>query len=326
MQAVVMRQYGGPEVLGLEECPEPEVPGGWVSVDLHASGLNWHDTLVRRGSYKSPLPHVPGAEGAGVRRDTGEKVIILPTMFWGGRDAAPEPGWGIVGDRCRGTYAERIAVPAECVMPWPAGLGLAEAAVFSLVGVTVYRGLFSRGRLAAGESLLVLGASGGVATTAVSLASAAGARVVVTSGSPEKIDAARGLGAAAGVDHTAPDWVEQARSLTPQGRGFDLVLDSVGRWGESVRCLRPGGRCVVLGASAAEQAEVPIRPFYFGQYELIGTTLGSPADMAGLLSFVREHRIAPAVIDVSYGLGDAAAAHERLEAGTGFGRIVLLHR
>jgi NADPH:quinone reductase-like Zn-dependent oxidoreductase len=326
MQAVVLREFGGPSVLRFGSHPDPMAPPGWVVVRLAASALNWHDVLVRRGQYGSPLPHVPGADGAGTRVDTGEPVIVLPSLFWGERAAAPGPEFEILGDHRPGTYAELVAVPAECVLPRPSGLDLAQAASLSLTGVTTYRALFSRGRLSRDEWVLVLGASGGVATMAVSLAAAAGARVVVTSASPSKIDAARELGATAGVDHSAADWIDAARELTPGGRGFDLVLDSVGRWAESVRCLRPGGRCVVLGASAANQARLDVRTFYFGQYELIGTTLGSPSDMAALLGFLAEHRVPPPVIDRTFGLSEAAAAHERLESGAGFGKLVLLHQ
>ncbi|MBX6388600.1 MAG: zinc-binding dehydrogenase [Frankia sp.] len=324
MQAIVMDAYGPPSVLRLAETAPPPVPPGWVTIRLAASALNWHDVLVRRGLYHSPLPHVPGADGAGVRADTGERVVVLPSLFWGPRAAAPAADWEILGDHRSGTYAELVSVPAECAVPWPRGFTLEQAAALSLVGVTTYRALFVRGRLAAGESLLVLGAGGGVATMAVSLAAAAGARVVVTSSSPEKIEAARELGAVAGVDHRADGWAEAARQLVP-GAGFDLVLDSVGRWAESIRCLAPGGRCVVLGASVAEQATLDIRPFYFGQYELIGTTMGNPRDMAGLLRFLDEHTVPPPVIDRTYSLEQAAAAHERLEAGEAFGKLVLLH-
>jgi zinc-binding alcohol dehydrogenase/oxidoreductase len=324
MQAVVMRDYGSPAVLRAEKVPDPAARPGWVTVRLEASALNWHDVLVRRGQYGSALPHVPGADGAGTRTDTGERVIVLPSLFWGGRAAAPAPGWEILGDHRWGSYAELVSVPAECVLPRPPGLDVRQAAALPLVGLTTYRALFVRGRLAAGESLLVLGASGGVATMAVSLAAAVGARPFVTSASAAKIEAARELGACGGTDHEQQDWVAQARALSPRGEGFDLVLDPVGRWRESVGCLRPGGRCVVLGASAGEQAVLDVRPFYFGQYELIGTTMGSPADMAGLLSFLGSHTVPPPVIDRAFPLGEAAAAHERLESGVGFGKIVLL--
>jgi NADPH:quinone reductase-like Zn-dependent oxidoreductase len=324
VRAIVMDSYGPPSVLRYAEAPFPPPPPGWVAVRLEASALNWHDVLVRQGQYRSPLPHTPGADGAGVRTDTGEPVIILPSLFWGDRTAAPGDGWEILGDHRPGTYAEMVSVPAECAVPRPRGLTTAQAAALPLVGLTTYRALFTRGRLTAGESLLVLGAGGGVATMAVSLAAAAGARVVVTSSSRAKIEAARDLGASDGVDHTDPDWIEAARGLTPGGTGFDLVLDSVGRWAESVRCLAPGGRCVVLGASVAERATLDIRPFYFGQYEIIGTTMGSPEDMAGLLRFLDDHTVPPPVVDRTFPLAEAAPAHQRLEDGTGFGKIVLL--
>ncbi|MCW2867874.1 MAG: NADPH:quinone reductase [Marmoricola sp.] len=319
----MLRAFGGPEELVAEEVADPEQRPGWVTVRVEASALNWHDVLVRRGQYGSPLPHVPGADGAGVRLDTGEPVVVLPSLFWGDRQAAPGADFEILGDHRPGTYAELVSVPAECVLPRPPGLDLAQAAAFSLVGVTTFRALFTRGRLAAGESLLVLGASGGVATAAVAQARAAGARVVVTSASTDKIEVARGSGAVGGVDHGADDWVEQARALTADG--FDLVLDSVGRWEESVRCLRPGGRLVVLGASVSGEARLDVRPFYFGQYELIGTTLGSPRDLAGLLAFTSERRVPPPLVDRTYPLDHASDAHRRLESGDGVGKIVLLH-
>jgi NADPH:quinone reductase-like Zn-dependent oxidoreductase len=319
-----MRAYGEASVLTEETVPDPAARPGHVLVRLEAAALNWHDVLVRRGQYGSPLPHVLGADGAGTRADTGERVIILPSLSWGDREAAPGEAWEILGDRQWGTYAELVSVPVDCVLPWPAGLDAGQAAALPLTGLTVYRALFVRGRLARGESLLVLGASGGVATMAVSLASAAGAHVVVTSTSASKIEAARDLGAAGGVDHGRDGWTGQAREMTARGAGFDLVLDSVGRWAESVACLRPGGRCVVLGASAGPQAVLDVRPFYFGQYELIGTTMGSPADMAGLLSFLADHAVPPPVLDQVFPLEQAAAAHRRLESAEGFGKVVLL--
>lgn len=320
-----MRAFGGPEVLATEDVPEPVSTPGWVTVRLEASALNWHDVLVRRGQYGSPLPHVPGADGAGVRIDTGEQVVILPSVFWGDREAAPGSDFEILGDHRPGTCAELVSVPAECAVPRPPGLDLPQAAAFGLVGVTTWRALFSRGRLRSGEHVLVLGASGGVASYAVSLARAAGAHVVVTSGDRAKVDRAVELGAEDGVDHTSDTWVDDARALTPGGRGFDLVLDPVGRWDESIGCLRTGGRLVVLGASAATESTIAVRPWFFGQYELIGTTMGSPRDFADLLTFVRTTSVHPPVVDRTFPLDAAADAHRHLESGSGFGKVVLLH-
>nr|WP_241841604.1 zinc-binding dehydrogenase [Pseudofrankia sp. BMG5.36] len=302
--------------------PDPEAAPGWSVVRLKAAALNWHDVLVRQGRYDSPLPHVPGADGAGVDAVTGDEVMVVPSLWWGEDVAAPGAGWEILGDRRNGTYAELVRVPRECVVPKPAGLSWAEAAALPLVGLTTYRALFTRAALKEGESLLVLGAGGGVATMAVSLASAVGARVVVTSSSQEKIDRARGLGAAAGVRYDHPGWPEDARGLVG-GRGFDVVLDSVGTWEDALRALRPGGRLVVLGASRAEEARIAVRPYYFGQYSLLGTTMGSPQDFAGLMSVLASYNVPPPVVDRAFPLDEVVAAHERLESGAAFGRLVL---
>ena len=205
----------------------------------------------------------------------------------------------------------------------PARLLDQQAAALPLVGLTTYRALFSRGRLRAGESMLVVGAGGGIATMAVQLASHSGASIFVTSSSAEKIAQARSVGATDGVLHTDPDWPDQARQLSPSGSGFDLVLDPVGRWPESVRALRPGGRLVVLGANAAETAPMDVRRFYFGQYDLLGTTMGNVRDFAGLLGLLAEHRVPPPVIDRIFPLDQAAEAHEHLENARGFGKTVL---
>jgi NADPH:quinone reductase-like Zn-dependent oxidoreductase len=325
MDAVVLREFGAPDQLRFGSFPDPVAAPGWVVVRLRASSLNWHDVLVRRGVYSSPLPHVLGADGAGERTDTGEPVLILPSMGWGTDERVPGPGFQILGDQTPGTYAELVCVPGECVVPKPAGLSWAQAAALPLVGVTCFRALFSRGRLTAGESVLLVGAGGGVATMALSLAVAVGADVVVASSTVEKIEQARGRGAVGGVRHTDPDWVAAARDHTPGARGFDLVLDPVGRWSESVRALRPGGRLVVLGASNATRANLDIRSFYFGQFDLLGTTMGSPRDFIGLLSLMRTMPVAPPAIDTVFPLDAADKAHERIESGAGFGKIVLSH-
>ncbi len=325
MKAVVQEAYGAPQVLQLGDRPDPEARPGWTVVELRAAALNWHDVLVRQGKYSSPLPHTPGADGAGVDLATGEEVVVLPSLGWGEDESAPGAHWEILGDHRPGTYAERVAVPVECVAPKPRGLSWLEAAALPLVGLTTYRALFTRARLRAGESLLVLGAGGGVATTAVMLGSAVGARVVVTSSADAKIAQAQALGAVGGVRYdgeAAGAWPKAARELAG-GRGFDVVLDAVGSWPEAIRALRPGGRLVVLGANRSEQALLDVRPFYFGQYDLLGTTMGSPADFAGLLRLMAEHDLPPPVIDRSFTLDRAADAHSYLESGAGFGKVVL---
>jgi NADPH:quinone reductase-like Zn-dependent oxidoreductase len=171
--------------------------------------------------------------------------------------------------------------------------------------------------------MLVVGAGGGIATMAVQLASRVGASITVTSSAADKITAAISVGATGGVLHTDPDWPEQARQMSPSGDGFDLILDPVGRWPESVRALRPGGRLVVLGANAAETAPMDVRKFYFGQYDLLGTSMGNVRDFAGLLELLAEHRVPPPVVDRVFPLDEAATAHQHLETTRGFGKTVL---
>lgn len=322
MQAIVLTETGGPEVLRLAEAPDPEPGAGEVVVELRACALNRRDTIVRKGAYPSPLPLIPGSDGAGVRRDTGEEVVILPSLRWGDREHAPGPGFEILGGPTDGTYAELVKVPAENVFPKPVRLSWVEAAAFPLAGLTAYRALFSRAGLRAGETVLVLGAGSGVSTFAVSLAAQAGARVLVTSSSAAKIERAKELGAEAGVDYTAGDWVAEVRALTGV-TGVDVVVDSVGAtWPDSIRCLAPGGRVVVFGATGGATAQLEARPFYFGQFSLLGTTMGSPRDFAALLAAIEAGGVVP-VIDSVRPLAEAAAAHERMEAGAHFGKLVL---
>src|ERR1700736_4303417 len=314
-----MQEFGTAAVLRPGEFPDPRGRQGWVTVALRASALNWHDVLVRQGSYGSPLPHIIGADGAGVRTDTGEEVVVLPSLNWGGRDDAPSTRWEILGDHTCGTYAELVSVPADCLAPKPAGMSWAEAAALPLVGVTTYRALFVRGRLQAGESMLVVGAGGGIATMAIALAVAAGASITVTSSSAKTIERAVAAGARDGVLHSEEGWPEQARAMSPD-HGFDLILDPVGRWSESVRALRPGGRLVVLGANAAQTAAMDIRSFYFGQFDLLGTTMGSGKDFAGLLKMFDKYSVRAPVIDREFPMDRAAEAHEYLERGRAFGK------
>ncbi len=325
MQAAVIQEYGPPSVLRLEEFPDPQAGTGEVVVELRAAALNRRDTYLRGGAnpaYRFPLPLVLGSDGAGIRRDTGEEVVILPSLGWGEREDAPADGFRILGGPDNGTYAELIKVPAENVYPKPQRLSWAQAAAFPLAGLTAYRALFSRARLEAGETVLVLGAGSGVTTFAVSLAHQAGAHVIVTSSSDEKLERARELGAEAGVSYTAGDWVEEVRALT-DGAGVDVVVDSAGAtWPDSLRCLRPGGRLAVFGATAGAEVTLGVRPIYFGQFSILGTTMGSPRDFAALLAVIERGSWTP-VIDSVRPLAEAAAAHERMEAGAHFGKLVL---
>jgi len=317
MKAVVLREFGGPEVLEYTDAPDPASRPGWVVVELRAAAMNWHDVIARRGNVAGmELPRIIGSDGAGVRRDTGESVFILPSLFWGGEERHPGPEFEILGDFTDGTYAELVAVPEENVFPVPKGWDWPEAAALPLAGVTAFRALFSRGALQSGETVVILGAGSGVSTIAVALASMAGARVLVTSSSQVKIDRAVELGASGGVLYTEDGWTEQLEKA-------DLVVDSVGAtWPDSLSALKPGGRVVAFGATGGDKATINVRPFYFGQFSLLGTTMGSPRDFAGLLSML-DSGWHPAV-DAVLPLADPAAAHARMERRDHFGKLVLV--
>jgi NADPH:quinone reductase-like Zn-dependent oxidoreductase len=330
MNAVVLRETGAPEVLRLGSAPDPDAGPGEVVVALRAAALNRRDVFLRKGIAPSPLPVIPGSDGAGVVRSLGpgasgvaegDEVVILPSLAWGAGEAAPEPGFRILGGPDDGTYAELIAIPAANVFPRPSRLSWEESAALPLAGLTAYRALVSRARVRPGETVLVVGIGGGVATTALHIARSAGCRVIVTSSSREKLDRARELGAAGGVDYTTGDWPAAVRELT--GGGVDVVVDSVGStWADSIACLRPGGRVVAFGGTGGGKVELTVRPVTLGQLSLLGTTMGSPRDFAGLLASV-EHSSWTPVIDSVRPLAEAAGAHAREEAGDHFGKLVL---
>jgi zinc-binding alcohol dehydrogenase/oxidoreductase len=316
VKAILVREGGA---LSYEDYRDPVAGPGEVVVELKAAAVNHRDLFVRSPAgpaYQFPLPFVPGSDGAGVRRDTGEEVVVYPSLAWGDREDAPGPDFRILGGPDDGTYAELIALRTENVFPKPARLTWEEAAALPLAGLTAYRALFSVAGLRAGERVLVLGAGSGVSTFAVSLAVEAGAHVLVTSSSEEKIERAKELGAEGGVLYTEEGWPEAAGPV-------DLVVDSVGTtWGESLRALRRGGRLVVFGGTGGPQATVDVRAVFLSWRSILGTTMGSARDFAGLLRMVGEGSWRP-VVDSVRPLAEAEAAHERMQGGLQFGKLVL---
>ena len=316
MRAVRVHEGGE---LRYEEAPDPVAGPDEVVVELRAAAVNRRDLLVRNPpgpAYQFDLPLIPGSDGAGMRRDTGEEVVIYPGLGWGPREDAAGPDWRILGGPDDGTYAELVKVPAENVFPKPARFSWEEAAAFPLAALTAYRALFEIGGLVDDESVLVLGAGSGVSTMAVSLAAQAGCRVLVTSSSQEKIDRAKELGAEGGVLYTEDGWAEAAGPV-------DVVLDSVGStWRESLKALRGGGRLVVLGGTGGPEVTLDVRAVYLNWQSIRGTTMGSQRDFAALMRMVDSGSWRP-VIDSVRPLEEAEAAHERMKAGGHFGKLVL---
>jgi zinc-binding alcohol dehydrogenase/oxidoreductase len=322
VQAVRVHE-GGP--LRYEQVDDPVAGPGEVLVELRAAALNRRDLLVRSPpgpAYTFPMPFVAGHDGAGIRRDSGAEVVLYPVVGWGESDEVPDPGMRFLGGPLDGTFAELITVPVENVFPKPPRLSFEQAACLPVAGLTAYRALALVGQLKAGETLLVLGAGGGVSTFAVSLGVETGARVLVTSSSEEKIDRARALGAEGGVLYTREGWVEEVRELTG-GSGADVVLDSVGStWPDSLRSLRRGGRLVVMGGTGGAQVELDVRYAYLNWLSILGTTMGSPRQFGAFLEILQSGSWQP-VIDSVRPLAEAETAYELLQ-GDHFGKLVLV--
>ena len=309
MQAVRVHDGG---TLVFETVPDPVPAAGEALVELRCAGLNRRDSYVARGTYPFPLPLIPGSDGSGVRRDTGEEVVVYPGFGWPAGAAFPPAPIGILGGPRDGTLAELIALPVENLYPRPTRFSWEESAAFPLAALTAYRALFTRARLQPNETVLVLGAGSGVSTFAVQLAAQAFARVFVTSSSDERIEHAKALGAEWGVNYAATeDWPAAVK----EHGGVDVVIDAVGStWQQSLDCVRLGGRVVVFGATGGTEAALQVRPFYFNQLSLLGTGLGGPDDMSGLLRMVADGSWRP-VLDSVQPLADAAAAIERMVSG-----------
>ncbi len=316
MKAIRIHEDGGPEVLRYEDAPEPEPVPGEVLVRLRAASLNHLDLWIRKGLPSVPKPRILGADGAGVREDTGERVVINPGIEHGDRIT-------VVGEHMDGTHAELVAVPEGNVYPLPESLSFEDAAAFPLVFETAYRLLVTKAQLRKGEWVLLWGIGSGVASAGLVISKALGARTLVTSASDEKLERARELGADATVNHATGD-VRAAVKEATEGTGVDVVLEHVGEatWQTSLQAARPGGRVAVCGATSGPNPPAALHRIWWKQLTIYGSTMGMRGDFEAAYDLVRSGRARP-VVDSVYPLADARAAHERLEAGEQFGKIVL---
>jgi NADPH:quinone reductase-like Zn-dependent oxidoreductase len=324
VKAVRIHEDGGPEVLRYEDAPDPEPGPGDVLVRLRAASLNHLDVWVRKGLPSVPKPRILGADGAGVVESVGEGVEGLAD----GDRVVINPGLEhddgritVVGEHFDGTHAELIALPASNIYPLPDELGFEEAAAFPLVFETAYRMLVTKAHVAAGEWVLVWGIGGGLATASLAIAKALGARVIATSTSEEKLARARELGADAAVP--TGDAGARVKEIT-EGRGVDVVVEHVGEatWATSLAVAAPSGRVVVCGATSGPNPPAALHRIWWKQLTVYGSTMGTKEDFEGAYELVRSGRARP-VVDSVFALAEARAAHERLEAGEQFGKIVL---
>jgi len=337
MKAVRFHQHGGPEVLTCEDAPDPEPRPGHAIVRVRACAMNHLDIWQRRGIERVtiPFPHISGADVAGevVNGESGvaagTRVMLQPGLSCGvcaaclaGRDNRCAR-YDVLGYQSDGGYAEYVRVPAANLIPIPPHIDFIEAAAFPLTFLTAWHMLFNRARLEDGEIVLVLAAGSGVGQAAVQLARHAGAFVIATAGSADKIALASKLGADATINHATEDIAAAVRRIT-SGRGADIVVEHVGAatWDASMRSLAKGGRVVTCGATTGHAAAVDLRHLFGRQLSLVGSYMGEKAELLKAARLFFGGIVRPAV-DRVFPLADAAEAHRHLESRRQFGKVVL---
>jgi NADPH:quinone reductase-like Zn-dependent oxidoreductase len=326
VRAVRIHADGGPEVLVLEDVPDPTAGPGEVLVRLRASALNHLDVWIRKGLPSVPKPRILGADGAGIVEalgegvegfEPGDRVVINPGV------EAANGSIHVIGEHGDGTNAELIAVPATNVHPIPGGLSFEEAAAFPLVFETAYRMLVTRARLEPREWVLLWGIGSGVSTAGLAIAKALGARTIVTSSSDAKLARATALGADVTVNHATGD-VKAAVKEATDGHGADIVVDHVGEatWRTSLDVAAREGRIAVCGATSGPNPPAALHRVWWKQLTILGSTMGTRADFAGAYALIADGRARP-VVDEVFPLDEIRAAHARLEAGEQLGKVVL---
>jgi NADPH:quinone reductase-like Zn-dependent oxidoreductase len=325
VKAVRIHEDGGPGVLVLDEVPDPEPQAGEVLVAFRAAALNHLDLWIRKGLPSVPKPRILGADGAGVVAGLGEgtsgfeigqRVVLNPGLPENGRIL-------VIGEHTDGTYCELKTFPARQLYPLADSLSFEQGAAFPLVFETAYRMLVTKAQLREGETVLIWGIGGGVGLAAFEICRALGARTIVTSSSEGKRERARELGADVVLDHAEDDVVAAVREAT-SGRGADVVVETVGEatWERSLGAAANEGRIMVCGATTGHSPPARLYRLWWKQLTVYGSTMGLPSDFEGAYELVRSGR-AEVHIDSVYPLEEAAIAHERLESGLQFGKIVL---
>lgn len=339
MQAVTLREHGGPEVLKLEELPRPEPGPGEVRVQIHAVALNHLDIWVRRGgpAFHLEYPHRLGSDiagvvdavGPGASAKPGTKVVVQPGLSCG-KCAACLGGhdnlcrhYKILGENTQGGYAQYIVVPEVNLAPYPERLDAVHAAASLLPFMTAWQMVVHKARVAPGDTVLVHGAGSGIGVAAIQIAKLHGARVIATAGGATKVERAKALGADVAVDYSAADFAAVCRAETGK-RGVDAVIEHVGGdvFVSSIKAVRNGGRIVTCGATAGFHPAIDLRHIFFRQIEILGSTMASKADLLAVLGHVAAGRLDP-VVDRALPLARAADAHRALEQREAFGKVVL---
>jgi len=340
MKTILFHQHCGPEVLQYADFPTPEPKAGEALVHLHIAALNHVDVTVRKGwpGLKLKLPHIDGADGAGeivqlgdgvTDFSIGDHVVINANIGCGkceyclaGKDNMCRD-WNLLGETMRGTYAEYISLPTRQLYKLPPDFDLRIAAASALVFQTAWHSLITRGNLRAGETVVIVGAGGGVNTASIQIAKFSGARIIVVGSDAKKLKLAESLGADVLIDRSKEDdWSKVVYSSTNK-RGADLVVDNVGiTFPLSLRSLRKGGRLLTVGNSGGPKFEIDNRLIFAKHLSIIGSTMSPIKDFITAMDLIVAGKLYPA-LDQSIPLKDAAAAQERLEKGQQFGKITL---
>jgi NADPH:quinone reductase-like Zn-dependent oxidoreductase len=329
MKAVVLEAAGKPLIF--KEVEKSVLNPGEVLVKIKAAALNRRDYWITIGKYAGiKYPSILGSDGAGIVTEAGseteqqwigKEVIINPSHNWGNHPEYQSKEFKILGLPENGTFAEYVKVRTEYLYPKPKHLSWEQAAALPLAGLTAYRALFTKGKVEKRDKVLIVGVGSGTGTIALQIALAAGCQVFVTSGTGEKIEYAKQLGALAGVNYKAQDWAEQLQHLAG---GFDVIIDSA--LGEGFAKLpdicNPGARIVFFGGTAGNIPELNGRKIFWKQLQIIGTTMGTIDEFKAMVNYVNEHHIVP-IVDEVFALADAEKAFHKMEKSTQFGKIVL---
>jgi len=341
MQAVQFTEHGDRDVIEYGEYEELDPGRGEVRVEMRAGALNHLDVWTRRGmpGLDLGLPHVPGSDGAGVvdavgedvtRFEPGDRVAVSAGINCGEcefcRDGDPTRciRYHVIGEHVRGVHAEHAVVPADNLVAVPAGVDWETAAAAPLVFQTAWRMLVTRGDIQPGESVLVLGASGGVGHAAVQIADYAGAEVYAAASTDEKLDYAAEIGADHLLNYEDANFASEIRDRTGK-RGVDVVVDHVGAatWRDSLKSLARGGRLLTCGATTGGNPETDINRIFWNQLQVIGSTMGTPGEVDDVLELVWEGELEPRIRAV-LPMSETARAHEMLEEREGFGKVVVI--
>lgn len=341
MKAVLFHKHGGPEVLQYTDFPTPEPKPGEALIRLHSSALNFVDILVRKGwpRLKLELPHISGEDGAGeiigFGDDTngelkiGDHVVINANLGCGeceyctsGKDNMCI-NWHMIGETIRGTYAEYISVPVKQLYKLPNDFDYHHAAAATLVYQTAWHSLVKRGNLQKGETVIIVGAGGGVNTASIQVAKYLGAQVIVIGSNAKKLEMAASIGADILIDRSKDENWSKVAYLATNKRGVDMVVDNVGvTFMQSLRTLRKGGRLVTVGNSGGPKFEFDNRYIFAKHLSIIGSTMSTLDEFKEVMDLVVAGKLKP-IIDKTFSLKDAALAQERLSNNENFGKITL---